>query len=166
MTKILSLINGNPTVLLWIAFVAFIAGVAVGGSAAGYVQQIRIDRLKVDHDTYVARVERAVVEARQAVIDQKEKWRKEKDDAEKTAKQREDALQSDLATAAATADRLRNTVGALRANLVTAAQPAIVETASALADVFEQCQSDYREMAEAADRHASDVKTLMDAWPK
>lgn len=150
----------------WPTIASIVGGMALGCFAAWQWQGLRLDALELEFGQYRNQVRQQALEARQAVIDQKEKWRKEKDDAEKTAKQREDALQSDLATAAATADRLRNTVGALRANLVTAAQPAIVETASALADVFEQCQSDYREMAEAADRHASDVKTLMDAWPK
>ena len=43
---------------------------------------------------------------------------------------------------------------------------ACLDTASAVTDIFQQCADRRQELAEIADRHASDVKTLMDAWPK
>jgi hypothetical protein len=39
-------------------------------------------------------------------------------------------------------------------------------SATALDNVFQQCAERRRELAEIADRHANDVKTLMDAFPK
>ena len=39
------------------------------------------------------------------------------------------------------------------------------DTAHTLADLLGQCAGRYSEVAEAADRHASDAKKLSDAWP-
>ena len=43
---------------------------------------------------------------------------------------------------------------------------AVLATADTLAALLDQCQTDYRAMAEVADGHANDARTLMEAWPK
>lgn len=63
-----------------------------------------------------------------------------------------DGLRGDLATVP---DRIRN-----------ATREAVDQYAAAATIVFEQCTRRYAEVAERADGHASDVQTLMDAWPK
>jgi hypothetical protein len=46
-----------------------------------------------------------------------------------------------------------------------ASHAACIERADALGAVFDQCAVQYEGLASIADRHASDVKTLSDAWP-
>ena len=43
---------------------------------------------------------------------------------------------------------------------------ACVDRAAAISVVLDQCGAAYQGLGEVADRHASDVKTLIDAWPK
>lgn len=43
---------------------------------------------------------------------------------------------------------------------------ACTERAAAIRVVLDQCGGAYQELGAIADRHASDVKTLMDAWPR
>lgn len=43
MGRIAALITGNPVILLWLALVAFAAGCAFGGSAAWYIQGVRLE---------------------------------------------------------------------------------------------------------------------------
>ena len=57
-------------------------------------------------------------------------------------------------------------IATLRTRLPNAIPSACLATADALAGLLDQCQQEYRGMAEVADGHASDVQTLMEAWPK
>ena len=47
-----------------------------------------------------------------------------------------------------------------------ATHDACLVTANAQNIVLNQCGARYRDLAETADRHASDTQTLIDAWPK
>jgi len=87
MNKLVSLIVGNPLVIVWIALTAFVAGAATAGSAAWWVQGLRITSVEQDFTRYrqalktqeQARRER---EAKQRE-DERETYRREKDELEK-----------------------------------------------------------------------------------
>lgn len=64
--------------------------------------------------------------------------------------------------ARAAAGSLRNTVNALRAQL--AATPGTQPAATGL-ELLAKCTDEYRTLAEIADRHANDARTLSAAWP-
>lgn len=75
--------------------------------------------------------------------------------------------------ARADADAARAELDGLRSDLAAGAAAASGESpaacaqrAAALSDVFGQCAARYRDLAERADRHADDARTLMDAWPR
>ena len=70
------------------------------------------------------------------------------------------------------ADRLRGELDGLRGDLAEvpdrirhASREAVDQYATAATAVFEHCARRYSELAAAAAGHASDVQTLMDAWP-
>lgn len=69
-------------------------------------------------------------------------------------------------------DGSRNAAGGLRiatANTVrsAASDPATCSLAAAtLGELFTESVTAYRELAETADRHASDIQLMQDAWPK
>jgi len=87
-------------------------------------------------------------------------------EAQNAAIQRDQTIRA-AATAAATAgDRLRIALDTIRAGLPTATPASSRDTAAALATVFGDCAKEYRGLAEIADRTASDVRTLTEAWPK
>lgn len=70
------------------------------------------------------------------------------------------------------ADRLRDELAGLRGDLAevpdrirSASREAVDQYAAAATVVFDHCARRYSGMAEAAAGHASDVRTLIDAWP-
>ena len=150
----------------WLQLVLIAAGIAVGFVAAWNLQGIRLDSLEVEFGTYRLAVERQAVIARAEAIKQKEQWIKEKEDAEQHAAEREEILRTERDTALAAGTRLRDTIATLRVRLADAPGYACIATADALAGLLDQCQQEYRVMGEIADGHASDVQTLMEAWPK
>ena len=137
-----------------------------GGWVAWSLQGFRLDDLKHDFAGYKTQVEQQAVEARQAALKQKEQWIKEKEDAEQKGAEREATLRTERDRALAGARRLRDDIATLRTRLPNAIPSACLATADALAGLLDQCQQEYRGMAEVADGHASDVQTLMEAWPK
>ena len=71
------------------------------------------------------------------------------------------------------ADSLRDELDGLRGDLATvpdrirnATREAVDQYATTASVVFDQCSRRYSEMAGAAQGHAFDVQTLMDAWPQ
>ena len=150
----------------WLQLVLIAAGLAVGFVAAWHLQGIRLDSLEVEFGTYRLAVERQAVIARAEALKQKEQWIKEKEDAEQHAAEREEILRTERDRAIAGARRLRDDLTTLRARLPNAIPSACIATADALAGLLDQCQQEYRVMGEIADGHASDVQTLMEAWPK
>ena len=140
---------------------------AIGGAwLAWSLQGFRLDDLKHEFAGYKTQVEQQAVEARQAALKQKEQWIKEKENAEQKAAEREAALRVERDRALAGARRLRDDIATLRLRLPHAIPSAVLATADTLAALLDQCQTDYRAMAAVADGHASDVQTLMEAWPK
>ena len=70
------------------------------------------------------------------------------------------------------ADRLRTELAGLRGDLAEvpdrirhASREAVDQYATTASVVFDQCVRSYSDLAGAATGHASDVQTLMDAWP-
>jgi len=84
--------------------------------------------------------------------------------AQLASRQREQILRRDAAATRSELERLRDaSAGAVR--MSSESHDSCIERASALRDVFDQCATQYGELAEAAGRHVSDIKTLMQAWP-
>lgn len=102
--------------------------------------------------------ERLARSKEQAIINQLEAARNE-------AVIREQENRRAAASAAAADSRLRGTISDLRRSLAGATAETVRITADAGLSLFGECTAEYRALAEIADRHASDVKTLTDAWP-
>lgn len=60
---------------------------------------------------------------------------------------------------------LRDTLAAIRSGVPGASNDALGKSVSTLATLFAECSGRYRDVAEKADRHANDAKTLTEAWP-
>jgi hypothetical protein len=87
-------------------------------------------------------------------------------EAQNAATFRNKSLQVAAADSRAVADGLRDDIATIRRSLPGLADDAVRERADAVAAVLSDCSREYADMAAAADRHASDVRTLMEAWPK
>lgn len=66
MTKLVSLITGNPLVLLWIVLGSVAFGAASGGSAAWWIQGVRIDAAHNELTAYQQEQTRLAQEAKDA----------------------------------------------------------------------------------------------------
>ena len=85
--------------------------------------------------------------------------------AQNAAASRISQLRLDAAGARATADGLRTSISTAlsRADNDLAA---CTDTANSIGKLLDQCGTAYQELGAVADRHASDIKTLIDAWPR
>ncbi|GAB3358098.1 MULTISPECIES: hypothetical protein [Giesbergeria] len=81
------------------------------------------------------------------------------------ARTREAALHTDLRHLHAVSDSLREQNANTARQLAAAPPAAVLEYAAALGTVFDDCRAAYAGMVEKADGHASDVRTITQAWP-
>jgi hypothetical protein len=86
--------------------------------------------------------------------------------AQDDAKNREKKLLADAAAARTESSRLHDTLADFQRKLPNLTEQAVRQYADAASVVFDQCQKQYLDMAETADRIDSDRQTLEDAWPK
>ena len=99
-------------------------------------------------------------------LERYETMQRTKDEAIKAAQERETQFKADAGRASATADGLRGTLYEFRASLPNAAPATVIARADSVAELLGACADEYRSVAEAADRIASDRQTLIDAWPR
>lgn len=81
------------------------------------------------------------------------------------ARDRESLLRTELDHLHRVSDGLRDQNAEAARRLAAAPPSAVLEYALALGDVFEDCRAAYAGMVEKAEGHASDVRTLREAWP-
>ncbi|WP_315128092.1 hypothetical protein [Comamonas antarctica] len=74
-------------------------------------------------------------------------------------------LRTELDHLRAVSDGLREHAADAARRLAAAPPTAVFEYALAANAVFDDCRAAYEEMVERADGHASDVRTLREAWP-
>lgn len=86
--------------------------------------------------------------------------------AQNEAKTREIALRAAAAAAATESDGLRVDVENLRGQLTGVTREAAAERALAIGTVLGQCAAQHQDLAQRCDRHVSDIRTLIEAWPK
>ena len=87
-------------------------------------------------------------------------------EAQDNGLKREETIRTLAAAVGKSSDSLRNTANAIRLGLPHATVEAARTAADAFATVFTDCQGRYGELAAKADGHASDVRTLEEAWPQ
>lgn len=121
---------------------------------------------RLGYDRAVAEYKAAKSIADRAALVKERNMQKTKDEALNAATERETKIRADYAAAHAAAIGLQRTVADLRGQLATAPVEACRTTADAALAVFGECEDQYRAVATAAAGHASDVKTLSDAWPE
>lgn len=133
---------------LWYGFHLFVESRKEMGRAevrAQYAEQLRVAKEASD------KVENAL--------------RSQVDQANANANNRELVIKN-LSTASSSASRsLHDALTALRVSVPGASQETLGKSTATLSILLNDCQARYRDMAEKADRHASDARTLSEAWP-
>ena len=87
-------------------------------------------------------------------------------EAQNAAQTRDRNLRIAVSLARDERDGLRMELEEAQRRLAGLSPEACIKRAATLSDVLNQCTERYTGVAEKADRHANDVKTLMDSWPK
>lgn len=106
----------------------------------------------------------AQAEAAQVMAAETERLQRIKDEALEQAQKELFARERDVALARNERDRLRKQLQSSRADLAEATPSSLVDYTSTLSDVFEHCTREYTELAEKADGHTIDIKTLLNSW--
>ena len=81
------------------------------------------------------------------------------------ARTRESLLRTEIDHLRLVSDGLRDQSAEAARRLAAAPPSAVLEYATALGAVFEDCRAAYGELVPKADGHASDVRTHREAWP-
>lgn len=142
---------------------AAILGAVVAATGAWQTQNWRygteIAKLKQKHSDEVS------ANAAKALEDYT-RMERTKNEAIKAANARADANKAAAAGARAAADSLRSDLASVPARIESATREAVNQYATTVSGLLDQCSARYTGMAEKAQGHASDVRTLMEAWPK
>lgn len=107
-----------------------------------------------------------LLEAKEAADKREQELSAQVQEAQANGLKREETIKALAAAVGKSSDSLRNTANAIRLGLPLATVEAARTAADAFAAVFTDCQGRYGELAAKADGHASDVRTLEEAWPK
>ena len=141
---------------------AAIGGAVLAGVLSWQVQGWRLGEQIAQKDAAHAS---AVASANQAALRLTEIYRENADAALRKAEARSAQNKRDADSLHAELDRLRGDLATVPGRIRNATREAVDQYAAAATVVFEQCTARYAELAKVADGHASDVQTLMDAWP-
>jgi len=140
-----------------VAISAALAG-AAGWTANGWRMGSKIDRLKTEHAEAVA-IANAEALARYAVLE------RQKQEALDEAAPFSHDNQTAAAGARDRANRMREQI-ATAERLSASSDSSLAEYAATLGTVLGECIQEAGRLAEKADGHALDARTLRQAWPK
>ena len=149
--------------MIWTHTLAAIIAAALAGWAGWSVQGWRLGE---QINQMKAAQQEAVATATREARAQESKRFQGVHDAESAAKTRAVAARRDADAARGELDRLRQHVATTAGGVPGEPPGACVARADAAGDVLGQCAAAYLDLAAIADRHASDARTLIEAWPK
>lgn len=121
------------------------------------------------HATHIAQLETSIANTSAEAARHSADLERTARAAEKAAAVRQAALRRDAESARTELDGLRVALSAYTKPRLTASSASIapgLDYTDPVPELFLQCAGRYVDLAAKADGHASDVKTLMDAWPK
>ncbi len=148
--------------MIYTHIAAALLGAAVAATSAWGIQGWRLGgQIAEARATYAAALAQSEADARAAQITIDTKYQ----EALNAARNREALLRTELDHLRRVSDGLRNQNADAARRLAAAPPAAVLEYATALGAVFEDCRAAYGGMVEKADGHAADVRTLTAAWP-
>lgn len=127
-----------------------------------YFQKNEIDDLELANKTMAISIAAANIAAYETEKRLNDKVQEAKDEAKK----RELALVDAANAARRDVDGLRKSAAKLRDQLDKVSKDAAIDRAVAVADVLGKCAERHQVLAKRCDGHVSDLRTIIDAWPK
>ena len=120
----------------------------------------------IGYQKAVAEYNVKLLAAKEAADQREQELSAQVQEAQANGLKREETIKALAAAVGKSSDSLRNTANAIRLGLPHATVEAARTAADAFAAVFTDCQGRYANVAAKADGHASDVRTLEEAWPQ
>ena len=147
----------------WIYF-----GIALAlGIAGAFIYRVGKATVRAEFDSYKLTQAEQARQSEQASRAKEQALQATLTKAQDDATKREKTLRASAAGARSERDRLRDAISAATGDLVPSDTPiTILARATTLGGLLNQCSERYQFVAEQADRHASDARTLSEAWPK
>ncbi len=149
--------------MIYTHIAAGLAGAAIAFAGAWQVQNWRygeqINEIKAE---YAIASQKAESEARE----KEQRQATQLAEAQNAAKKRETQLRIDAADSRNQLDRLRLELAQGISRMPTESCDASRERNKAVSELFGQCATEYRGLAETLDRIESERQTLIQAWPK
>lgn len=137
-------------------------GLLVGFSLGWWVQGLRMEETVAKLQLLYQRA--VVVQVEQARQEEQTHFSKIQE-AEREATLRSQRQEVIAQSAVAESDRLRNELSEYRDRLSSLTESTVRETAVVVGELLGECSGEYQSMADKAQRHADDVRTLLAAWP-
>jgi hypothetical protein len=143
--------------------------VVIGALAAGALYAVH---QFLEHERDIGRQEvQARWDAQQAADERAARakeaaFAKQLQEATKNASDRDQTIRALAAASGGANLGLRDTLAAISRGVPSATADALGKSVATLSAVLAECSGRYQSLAEKADRHASDVKTLQEAWPQ
>jgi hypothetical protein len=142
---------------------AALVGMLLAGGAGWAANGWRLDAA---HRADIAVRDAQLAAAKDLARLREQDWATQRNQAIENANSRDQVIRTLAAGSAGASLSLRDTLAAIGRGVPDASVEALRHSTTTLAGVLQDCQSEYRELAEKADRHASDTVTLEQAWPK
>lgn len=142
--------------------------------ATGFgIQSWRVDYYQTEHKLLDAKfttqvaISQALTEKAKAEAAAKEKqWSEQLLKAEQNYNVKIKQVMVDATRAQSAADRLSKQLDTAKSHMSTAPKETIIKYVNTSSDILQECITEYRTMAEAADGHAIDVRRLSEGWPE
>ena len=121
--------------------------------------------LDAKYKTEVAEAKALAEQAKASAAIKEKQWSEQQLKAEQNYNAKIKQIESDADIAQSSADSLSKQLKIAGSRLSSASKETIVEYTIANSDILENCITEYRTVAEKADRHAADAERLRDPWP-
>lgn len=126
----------------------------------------QIKTLKQQHADYVTQQQLATEKAKVDAAIQEKTWSDKITKAEQNYNVKIKQIQSDATAAQSAANSLSKQLSIAKQRMSAASRETSDQYTATLSDVFEQCVSEYREVAQRADEHRANEEKLSEAWPE
>lgn len=153
----------NPLTILGLKALAVLAATA---ALLWGIHTLDQSRQQIGYDRRVAEDNADLVKAQADALATERQLNRKLEDARNAATQRDQTIARTAAAAGLAVDGLRHELDAYRHSLPGDPASPGDPRAATLAELLGDCADRYRGLAEKADRHASDVRTLSEGWPQ
>lgn len=154
----------NPLAYLRVA--ELLAGLAIVAGICWGAHEFLEHERDIGRNEVRAEYAQKLTEAKDAARQRETELLAQRDDAINKGNEREQTIHSLAASAGASSNGLRDALAHIGVGVPSATIEALRNSTTTLATVLSDCQGRYRSLAEIADRHASDSRTLTEAWPE